>query len=456
MSESPFILIVDDDPDAVTSLARALKLQLPAYRFEGVGNAEKALESCRVGRPMVVVADLVLDPKRGVESGLSLVADLQIQDPTCRVIVLTGHGGVDVGVRALERGAASFLEKPAEISHLVALLRDGVQQSHLRRAYEQRRGEGGDDLSQILVGSSEVMQAVRRQIQEAARTPQPVLIYGETGTGKGLAANALHRISLRAARKFVRYQPNFASADLTNSDLFGHLKGSFTGAHEDRRGLLAEADGGTFFLDEVDEVPLETQVSLLGVLQERRYRPLGSNREQAVSVKFICATNRPPEDSLREGKLRKDFYHRLAHVTIILPPLRLRLTDLSELVAHVLQQLRSRDQLHVFDIADDAVETLKKHSWPGNVRELEAIVEQAAYRAQFSGKTTITSAEVLIPRSHLGGPTVPEDFNSQVEAFKLSVIEQALARHKGNQVHAARELGLDRSSMRRILARKDL
>lgn len=450
--EFPKVLIVDDDGAAAISLVRALMIAGLGAECLAAGTPENALELCLSNDFSAAVVDLSLNAREGVESGFRLLRALGAY-PNCRSIVLTGHGSVSHGIRALSEGAAHFLEKPADPHHLAALLRDSIAQSELRRAHAQMQLGGTRDLlGEFIIGKSPAIEKLRATLRFAAQTNQAVLITGETGTGKSLCASALHAVGNRAHARLVRYQPTFASADLVNSDLFGHVKGSFTGALEDRRGLVAEAHGGTLFLDEIDELPLETQVALLGVLQEKRFRPVGGNKEQEANFRLVCATNRPVERCLSEGKLRQDFFHRVSNLQIAIPPLRERREDILELAAKILARLREREGLNVFEIDAAAIALLTRFDWPGNVRQLEAVVEGGAYRANYDRSTVLLVKHIDLPS--VSGDAAAGSFNEKVEAYKLKLVEEALTRSSGNQVRAADELKIDRSSLRRILARR--
>lgn len=445
------VLFVDDDSDVLLSLIRALKAQGLAAQVDAFGTAIRAEEYLSRNKPEVAVIDLSLTQREGVESGFSLLRRILELDAICRVIVLTGHGSVEHGVRALNAGAANFLEKPADINHLLALIQDGIRQATLRRSYEKLRSNRELSHLDSFVGMSRQTQEIRNAISFAASTNQSVLITGETGTGKGLCAAILHRLSVRSHGRLVRYQPNFSTADLVNSDLFGHRRGAFTGADQDRKGLLIEANGGTLFLDEIDELPLETQVALLGVLQERSFRPIGSNQEEQADFRLICASNQDMQKCLAEKRVRSDFYHRIAHLSIQLSPLRDRREDIPPLAQFFLEKLVEREQLNVTEIGQDALVILQNYDWPGNVRELQAAVESATYRAQFASRPDVSDADLCLGLNTKS--LVEADFESQVLTFKLKLIKEALARNGGNQVHAARDLKLDRSTLRRILSR---
>jgi two-component system C4-dicarboxylate transport response regulator DctD len=445
-------LIVDDDFEAGQSLARLLKSFVVDLDVAAVSSAAKAKALVANQAPQVAIVDLCLEQTQGVESGFSLIAELLALDPSMRVIVLTGHADVAHGIRALQLGAASFLEKPADPPHLIALVKDALNQSQLRRAYQALRDKPSSDLQQRLCGESMAMQKLREEVLQAAQTNQAVLRLGETGTGKGVAARAIHDFSRRARNPFVRYQPNFATPDLVNSEIFGHSKGAFTGAAADRLGLLKEVGQGTFFLDEIEELPLETQVALLGSLQERVFRAVGSNREQIIECRLICASNEDPLAAIENGRLRRDFYHRLAHCLIYLPPLRERLEDIPELTSHLLDRLRAKEETSVLGIATDALHSLQSYAWPGNVRELEACIENAAYRAQFKNRTTIKAEDLKFVTAAQHSSTALS-FSEQIELYKKKLLQDSLLAHGGNQLQAAKALGMERSTLRRILAR---
>lgn len=451
MSTGANVLLVDDDEDALLSLVRALKPSLPGTALHAAANQEKALRLISETHPAVLVMDLCINERIGPESGYELLRTVSKQDPTLRIIVLTGYGSIEAGVKSLELGASSFIEKPPDPSHLAALIKDGINQSTLRRSFNELKTQNKDTLSSIIIGNSLSTQKIRDEIRYAAQTNQPVLITGETGTGKGLCALAIHKLSKRSKNNFVRYQPTFGAGDLVGSELFGHIKGAFTGADSARTGLIEESSGGTLFLDEVDELPFETQVTLLGVLQDRKVRRLGANSETEADFRLITATNQSIEDSVKSKKVREDFYHRISHLRIQLPPLRERLEDIKELAEHKLTALRDSENISSVNLSSEALDKLQSHSWPGNIRELEAVIEGAAYRAQFRSSSTIESIDLDIRGNR--SSTSPLTFQEQVESFKMKLIEEALNRNAGNQVKAAQSLGLDRSSMRRILKR---
>ena len=446
------VLLVDDDSAALLSLAQALQRLNLGAQLHTTTHAAEALLTARRRLVQVVVMDLCLEERTGAESGFALLRGLLEQDPACRVIVLTGHGSLEYGVHSLDLGAANFIEKPAELEHLAALIRDGIKQADLRRSYDNLKRDRSSVIEPFLIGIGAAADKLRKQVEYAAATNQPILITGETGTGKGLCAAVIHRLSSRAKNSLVRYQPRFSSADLVNSDLFGHLKGAFTGAVENRNGLLAEADQGTLLLDEVDELPLSTQISLLGALQEGVFRPLGSNQERCSNFRLLAASNRDIADCLERGQLRSDFYHRIAHERIEVPPLRERKEDLPILAEHFLKRLSDKEGLNVFRLGADVSAKLAEYDWPGNIRELAARIESAAYRARYGKRTSIETDDLNLSAG-LQTSAKAESFNEQVQRFKQRLISDALSRCNNNQVRAAQELKLDRSTLRRLINR---
>lgn len=446
------VLLVDDDGDLLQSLARAISTRIAPLRLSGATTLRDAQETVQRYRPRVVVLDLCIEEKRGVESGFELLSRCRAIDSSSRIIVLTGHGSLDHGVRALTLGAASFIEKPTEPEHLAAVIRDAATQAELRREYEKLSKIAVASPSDELVGRGRSMQALRDRISFIGTIPQPVLILGETGTGKGLCARLIHECSGRRERRFVHYQPNYGGGDLAQSELFGHVKGAFTGATETRQGLAIEADQGTLFLDELDEIPAEVQVRLLDMVQERRVRAVGADSFRKVDCRCIAATNRPLEEALASNKIRRDLFHRLSYNVIHLPPLRERTEDIPDLCEAFLGSMRARELVGVYEIDAAVLDRLVQESWPGNVRQLQAVIENAAYHAQYQGRSRI-QAEDLLGLEISDNSCDEGSFHARVERFKFRIVEDAIRRNNGNQVHAARSLGLDRGTLRRILSR---
>lgn len=449
--KAPEILIVDDDRTGLESLTRALAHATQNARLITASSPEQALETLKKIELDIAIVDLSLNRSQGVEAGYALITDLTREAPACRIIVLTGHAGTEFGVRALSLGAAHFLAKPADINHLNALIRDGIEQSRLRRQLARFQQRQQDQLARKVIGISSAAQRLREEIRYAASSAQAVFIRGETGTGKGLCAQLIHQMSDTCQNAFIRYQPLGGSADLTNSDLFGHRRGAFTGATENRTGLLLSAHRGTLFLDEIDELPRESQVALLGVLHDRTYRALGDNQICQADFRLISASNAEIESRIESGDFRRDLFHRIAHHQITIPALRERREDIELLCAFVIETFRSRHGMVIDEISPEALTLLKQHHWPGNIRELQAVIENALWKARYHKRSRVETADLTLERP--SGSTQSASLRHQVEAFEQQLVVAALNAHQGNCSAAARSLGIDRGTVRRISAR---
>lgn len=446
------ILIVDDDPAVARLTTRQLTQRDNAITCIVANSANDAL-ALLSHQPAVAVVDLSLNEELGPESGFKLIDSLLAHDPTLRIIVQTGHETADYGIRALQRGAASFVGKPSNPDHLFALVKDALQTSSLNRQYQQMLAESEQSYAVSgFVTQSERMASVLESIHYVAHNNLPVLILGETGVGKGFVARAVHKLSQRHARQFVRVQPNFSNYDLLSSELFGHEKGAFTGATSERSGLIEDAHMGTLFIDEVAELSQDVQLMLLETLQEKSFRRIGSSKEKKVDFRLISATNVTLAELQSSNKLRSDFFHRIAHSKIEIPPLRERTEDISLLANFFLEKLQVQEDVIVQGFSPQALSTLENYRWPGNVRELQAVVEAACYRADFRKKRHVEGADIefidLRPDSLGIG-----SFRQQVQSYEEKLVKEALAHFEGNQSKAAESLQMDRTSFRRILNR---
>ena len=451
------VILIDDDTSASNALLKRLRREEPSFLFSNFETADEGVAQVLSQSPEVVVVDIELDPSVGPESGLSLIRRIFNQDPTTRILALTGHSAGEVGTAALKAGAASFLQKPAELPHLLALIRDGVAYSRLKRSYLELQNISGEFQNSLgLTSRSPKMLGVLQQIQYAATSSIPVLLLGETGTGKGVVARAIHGASSRARHHFIRLQPQYGSPEMAASELFGHTKGAFTGAVSARQGLLQKSNRGTLFLDEVTQLPIETQVALLEVLQEGVYRPLGSSEDKQTDVRLISASNLAEADLVSDSALRQDFYHRIAHCTITLPPLRDRSEDISDLANLFLTQLVQKEELPVDGFTREALVFLEQQKWPGNIRQLQAAVESSVYKAAFHQQQLVElkdlQGEISSDNNNL---SFSGSLRQQVKEFELSLVKNALAANDNNQSKAAQSLKIDRSSFRRILNREN-
>lgn len=366
------ILVVEDDPHARQGLADLLSAW--GYESDTAADGAEALGKITAFNPAVVISDLRMPQVTGME----LLRQLHDARPGLRFIMLTGQGTIEEAVEATKLGAYNFLEKPIDPKRLQVELRNCMERQEGERQLEVAHRRLLDlGVLESLVGRSPKMQEVMRLIGMVAPSSASVLITGESGTGKELAARTLHELSPRHAKSFVAVNCAAIPESLMESEIFGHEKGSFTGAVERRIGCFELADGGTLLLDEIGEMPLATQAKLLRVLEDSKVRRLGSKSEISVDVRVLAATNKVPEEALAQGQLRSDLYFRLNVVHVAMPPLRDHLDDLADLTAALLDNLNRKHGRSVKGISPEALEAMQRHTWPGNVRELRNVLERA-------------------------------------------------------------------------------
>jgi two-component system response regulator HydG len=376
MSVDP-ILVVDDDDALRASLVEALAA-LPVEITSAASGAE-ALAILAERRFAVVVTDLVM---KGTD-GFAVLAAAKQNYPNCRVVMLTGHGGRDVAVQAMEKGATYYVEKPVDLADLRTKVKRSLEEHQKDVAYDDLRGQLERSFGiEGIVGQDPKIQRVLGLVRQIAGTAASVLILGASGTGKELVARAIHNLSPRAKKAFVAINCGGMSEGTIESELFGHVKGAFTGAYADREGKFEFANGGTLLLDEVGEMPMPTQIKLLRVLEERAVTRLGDNRSRPVDVRVLASTNADLLTRVKEGSFRQDLYFRLKVVTIDLPALRERRSDIKLLIEHFLQHFRKVHGKDVESIDRDALVALVQYDWPGNVRELRNAVESMVVRAK--------------------------------------------------------------------------
>src|ERR1700687_4010833 len=358
MSARPYLLVVDDEPGIRESLSSIL--QDEGYHVEQSASDEEALERASTGEVEVILLDVWLPGMDGLEA----LSRLQAGQRPPAVIMISGHGTIATAVRATKLGAFDFIEKPLSLEKIIVLVRNAIQQRRLQEENQLLRSELGHRYQ--VIGESVPMKALRQQIAVTAPTNGRVLIFGESGTGKELVARSLHAASLRNEGLFVEVNCAAIPEDLIESELFGHIKGSFTGAVADRRGKFELADGGTIFLDEIGDMSLRTQSKVLRVLEEQRFEPVGSSQTLSVDVRVLAATNKNLEQEIARGAFRQDLFYRLNVIPFFVPPLRDRKEDIPILAKYFLNEFSAAYGKRTRELSDTAMEILLRHPSPGN------------------------------------------------------------------------------------------
>ncbi|MDQ5832028.1 MAG: sigma-54 dependent transcriptional regulator, partial [Actinomycetota bacterium] len=366
------VLIVEDDPTTRLGLTELVRTW--GFTTEAAADGEDALQRITAFRPSIIISDLVM-PRMG---GLELLRALKDEGGDLTVVILTAQGTVETAVEAIKEGAYDYLTKPIEPQRLKILLDKIVERQDTRREVKVLRRQLRDHGTfGQMIGNSAQMRKVYQVVEQAAPTSASVLIWGESGTGKELVAQTIHQLSPRAQMPFVPINCAAIPETLLESEIFGHEKGAFTGASDRREGCFELADRGTLFLDEIAEMTPATQVKLLRVLQEQKFRRLGGRAEQSVDVRILAATNANPSEAVKSGKLREDLYYRLNVFSIELPPLRQRKEDLSLLIQSFLAEFNARNRRSVSAVDPAAMRILEQYNWPGNVREVRNVIERA-------------------------------------------------------------------------------
>lgn len=449
------VLIVEDDAATRAGLAELVRAW--GFTTESAADGIEALERVTTFRPAIVVSDLVM-PRMG---GLELLKALKADSGHIKVILLTAQGTVDSAVEAVKEGAEDYLTKPLDphklkrlLERLAELNRQRRENQALRRQLSERGRFGR------LIGHTPAMRAIYQVLEQAAPTPASILIIGESGTGKELVAQTIHELSPRAHAPFVAINCAAIPDTLLESEIFGHEKGAFTGASERRAGCFELADRGTLFLDEIAEMTPATQVKLLRVLQERRFRRLGGRTEQEVDVRVIAATNLDPATAMRDGKLREDLFYRLNVFTIKLPPLRERKADLPLLIQAFLEEFNARDHRQVTSVSPEAMRRLEAHDWPGNVRELRNVIERATILArgdQIDLAHLPALGAAAAPASAARGPAAAGGLaiapGMTVDEVEQKLILATLDATGGNKTRAAEMLGISLKTLHNKLNR---
>jgi DNA-binding NtrC family response regulator len=451
------ILVVDDNEDLLLAARLFLKQHFLLVHTEQDPERIPALLKNETYDVILLDMNFTLDATSGTEGFMWLEHILQM-DPSAVVILITAYGDVETAVRAVKAGATDFVLKPWQNEKLLATINSALSLRLSRlevdrlRSRQKQMSADIDQKFHDMIGVSPPMQAVFATIAKVAATDANVLILGENGTGKELVARALHRQSPRAREVFISVDMGAVVETLFESELFGHVKGAFTDAREDRAGRFELASGGTLFLDEIGNLPLAMQAKLLNVLESRRVTRVGSHAAREIDIRLICATNTPIYDMVSRGEFRQDLLYRVNTVEIRLPPLRERLGDIALLAVHFLGVYARKYKKSVTAIGPAAIKKLERYHWPGNIRELRHTLERAVILSEAS---VLQPADFLFPET--GREAEGIVFESyHLEEVEKTVVRKALKKHDGNISHAARELGITRTSLYRRMEKYGL
>ena len=430
------LLLVDDDPGLLKLLG--MRLVSEGYSVLTAESGPEALRTLSRDKVDLVVSDLRMDEM----DGLQLFSEIQKVQPGMPVIILTAHGSIPDAVAATQQGVFSFLTKPVDKDALYKAIDDALEQSAPTTDERWR---------QAIVTRSPLMERLLEQAGMVAQSDISVLINGQSGTGKEIVAQAIHNASPRRDKPFVAINCGALPEQLLESELFGHARGAFTGAVSNREGLFQAAEGGTLFLDEIGDMPVALQVKLLRVLQERKVRPLGSNRDIDIDVRIISATHRDLPKAMARGEFREDLFYRLNVVNLKIPPLAERTEDIPLLANHLLRQSADRHKPFVRAFSTDAMKRLMAAKWPGNVRQLVNVIEQCV---ALTSSPVISDA--LVEQALEGENTALPTFVEARNQFELNYLRKLLQITKGNVTHAARMAGRNRTEFYKLLSRHEL
>jgi len=442
------ILIVDDDDDTAVLLRDSLRKR--GYDVDAVNSAQQCLEHLRTDPADVVVTDVQMSGM----SGIDLCVELRQRYPDLLPLVLTGQGGLDTAIAAIRAGAYDFITKPVKVDALAISVQRALEHLQLQREVQRLRRDVNKDMPiDGIAGSSPAIRETIEMIRRVADSDATVLVTGESGTGKELVARALHRLSPRASEPFVAVNCAAMPAPLLESELFGHVRGAFTDAKRSRAGLFVQAGAGTIFLDEIGEMPIEMQVKLLRVLQERKVRPVGGDEEVPFEARVVTATNRDLETEVEEKRFREDLFYRINVVAIPVPPLRARAGDILLLAQYFLKRIATRSNKPVQGISGPAARLLMDYDWPGNVRELENSMERAVALCRLD-EITVDDLPAKVQEHQSSKIVITTESPGELitlDEMERRYVRQVLNAVGGNKTHAARILGIDRRSLYRRL-----
>lgn len=443
------VLIVDDDPDVLTAVRLLLRPEIKEVLTEkNPENLKKILSQNAID---LVLLDMNF--KAAIHTGnegLFWLRKVKEMAPATAVIMITAYGDIDLAVTSLKEGASDFMVKPWHNEKMLATITEVLQ----KKETDKKSGsKAGGQNTMDMLGESSAMEDIFLKIRKIAPTDANVLILGENGTGKELVAQAIHQQSLRAGKPFVKVDVGALTESLFESELFGHKKGAFTDAREDRVGRFESASGGTLFLDEIGNISLQQQAKLLSVLQNRTVIRLGTNQPIPIDIRLVCATNLPLKDLADETRFRKDLIYRINTVEINLPPLRDRSGDIALLAKHFVTVYSQKYLKASRELSKSAIQKMSQYSFPGNVRELQYTMERAVIMSEGE---TIDAADILFSPLESGMHLVPEADDFKLSSVEKTTILKVIQKHNGNITNAAKELGLTRTALYRRLDKYDI
>jgi DNA-binding NtrC family response regulator len=437
------ILVVDDDPDIQEVLKD--RLESLGYRVLVASNGKEGLDLLEKQSPQIVLLDIEMPGM----SGLDVLKEIRLREIDVTVVMITAYGTIERAVQAMKEGAYDFIPKPFEPEHIALTVRKALERESLKREVDILSEEIGKRYRLVVGGSAKMNQAIETA-RKAAGSKTTVLLLGESGTGKEIFARAIHNWGEQKGKPFVAINCVGLSKDLLESELFGHEKGAFTGAHELKKGKMELAHGGTVFLDEVGDISAEMQTKFLRFLQEREFERVGGTKPIHVDVRIVAATNRDLDAAVGEGRFREDLYYRLNVIPIALPPLRERKDDIPELARFFMQRFSLETKKSFNEITREAEDKLLAHDWPGNVRELANVIE----RAVVLGQGPQLTVQDLPPRILSGAPrgrAAALSYRDDVTVYRRQLILRALMLTKGNRAAAAKALGLEPNYLSRLI-----
>jgi two-component system, NtrC family, response regulator AtoC len=442
-SFSETILVVDDDLDVLEVLKD--RLESLGYRVLAAANGKESLELLEKQNPQIALLDIEMPDMSGIE----VLKEIRKRGIDVTVVMITAHGTIERAVQAMKGGAYDFIPKPFEPDHVALIVQKALERERLKRGVEVLSEQVGERYH-LIVGKNSKMNEAIDSAKKAATSRSTVLLLGESGTGKEIFAHAIHNWSDRKEEPFIAINCVGLSRELLESELFGHERGAFTGAHQVKKGKVELAHGGTVFLDEVGDISPEVQTKLLRFLQEREFERVGGTKPIQVDVKIIAATNRDLNAAVKEGRFREDLYYRLNVIPISLPALRERKEDIPELARFLMQRFSLETKKNFTEITLEAMEKLLAYNWPGNVRELANVIERAVVLGQGPKVAVQDLSPRIVSREPRDRPA-SLSYRKEIEAYRRELILKALSQAQGNRAAAAEALGLQRTYLSRLI-----